>query len=154
MTEWLVIGFGNELRRDDGAGPRVARTVADWHLPGVRALAVHQLTPELAAELARAKRVVFVDAAVDAEKVCWRRVCATCGLAQLGHASDVGGLLFLTEALSGRMQSAWIVTLPAPETGYGSALSAEAIRGVATVLSQIAGLRRAARSGREVPADA
>ena len=26
----LVIGYGNELRRDDGVGPSLARRVADW----------------------------------------------------------------------------------------------------------------------------
>ncbi len=62
---FLVIGYGNELRRDDGIGPRVARAVADWDIPGVRALAVHQLTPELAVDIAQAKEVVFVDVAAN-----------------------------------------------------------------------------------------
>src|SRR5947209_7059306 len=35
----LVIGYGNELRGDDGVGPCVARTVASWQRPGLRALA-------------------------------------------------------------------------------------------------------------------
>ena len=58
----LVIGYGNELRRDDGLGPRVAASLAG---PGVRALAVRQLTPELAEEVATARLVVFVDARVN-----------------------------------------------------------------------------------------
>lgn len=154
MIEWLVIGYGNELRGDDGAGPCTARTVASWHLPGMRALAIHQLTPELAAELGQAERVVFVDAAVDKEEVRWRRVYGTGRSAQLGHLSDVRWLLSLTHSLTDRAPSAWLVTLPAPETGYGSALSIEATRGVAKLLSQITGLRKPARSGLEVLAGA
>ena len=38
----LVIGYGNELRGDDGVGPWVARSVADWQVAGVEAVAVHQ----------------------------------------------------------------------------------------------------------------
>jgi hydrogenase maturation protease len=154
MIDWLVIGYGNELRGDDGAGPRVARTVADRHLPGVRALAVHQLTPELVLELAQAERVVFVDAVVNADDVCWRRVYSAGGPARLGHASDVGWLLSLTNAISGRTPAAWLVSLPAPEFGYRSALSASAVRGVAKVLSQIAGLWRHSLSGLKAAADA
>ncbi len=37
-AESVVIGIGNELRRDDGVGPAVARAVADRGLPGVRVL--------------------------------------------------------------------------------------------------------------------
>ena len=96
VTEWLVIGYGNELRGDDGAGPSVGRAVASWHLPGVRTLAVHQLTPELAEDLAQTKRVVFVDAAVHANEVYWQRVRAADVPLRLGHASDIGWLLALT----------------------------------------------------------
>ncbi len=45
MTKVLVIGYGNTLRSDDGAGKRVAELVAEWQLLNVRSLLVHQLTP-------------------------------------------------------------------------------------------------------------
>jgi hydrogenase maturation protease len=60
----LIIGYGNSLRSDDAAGIKVAETIATWQLPHVRSLAVHQLTPELAAELAAVELVIFVDACV------------------------------------------------------------------------------------------
>jgi hydrogenase maturation protease len=63
----VVIGYGNTLRGDDGAGPAVAQAIADRALPGVRSLAVPQLTPELAEIVAEANLVVFVDAALMAE---------------------------------------------------------------------------------------
>ena len=61
----LVIGYGNELRGDDGIGPRVAEAVAARNHPGVRVRIVCQLVPELAAELAEARTVIFVDALMD-----------------------------------------------------------------------------------------
>lgn len=58
----LVIGFGNTLRGDDGVGPLVAEQVDTWNLRNVRSLSVHQLTPELAADIAQVETVFFIDA--------------------------------------------------------------------------------------------
>jgi hydrogenase maturation protease len=135
MTELLVIGYGNELRGDDGAGPCVARTVAGWRLAGVRALAVHQLTPELAEELADATSVVFVDAAADAVEVTWRRVHPTDEPARLGHVSDPAWLLGLTRALAGQAPEAWLATIPARVLGHGAGLSPATARDVEAVLT-------------------
>jgi hydrogenase maturation protease len=154
MTELLVIGYGNELRGDDGAGPRVASTVAGWHRPGVRALAVHQLRPELAAALADADRVVFVDAAVGAAAVCWRRVPATDQPARLGHASNPYWLVGLAHALAGRSPEAWLATIPAPDLSYRLGLSPAAERGVADVLSRIAEMAECPLAGLGTAVDA
>ena len=56
-ADLVVIGYGNELRGDDGAGPRVARAVAAHNLPGVQIITAHQLTPEMADGLAEARVV-------------------------------------------------------------------------------------------------
>jgi hydrogenase maturation protease len=58
----LVIGYGNTLRGDDGVGSLVAEQVATWNLPNVRSLSVHQLTPELAVDIAQVEKVFFIDA--------------------------------------------------------------------------------------------
>ena len=50
----LVIGIGNPLRGDDGVGPLRAEQA------GGRS--VHQLTPELAAELPELEAVLFIEA--------------------------------------------------------------------------------------------
>ena len=65
---FLIIGYGNTLRGDDGVGPRVAETVAALNLPGVRALVCPMLMPEIADPISRAHTVIFVDAAVDAPR--------------------------------------------------------------------------------------
>ena len=59
----LVIGYGNPLRGDDGAGWKAAELLAeDPRLAGAVVLARHQLTPELADDVSRASLVVLVDA--------------------------------------------------------------------------------------------
>lgn len=58
----LVIGYGNSLREDDGLGPAAAYALAAASLPeDVEVKVCHQLTPELACELAGVKRAVFID---------------------------------------------------------------------------------------------
>jgi hydrogenase maturation protease len=123
----LVIGYGNELRRDDGVGPRVARAVADWGVPGVRALAVHQLTPELADDIARAEEVVFIDAADgNTANVSVQQVRTALSNSLANHASSPPALLALAEVLYGRRPMAWLLTVPARDLGFGEGLSAEA----------------------------
>ncbi len=63
----LVIGYGNTLRSDDGAGPFVARALEARVPAGTRILDAHQLTPEMAIDISVATRVVFVDA-IDATR--------------------------------------------------------------------------------------
>ena len=57
----LVIGYGDSLRSDDGAGPRVAELLSG--LEGLTVLTRHQLVPELADDFRGRDVVVFVDAA-------------------------------------------------------------------------------------------
>ena len=46
----LVVGYGNRLRGDDGAGPSVAEALLETVPPDVHVLTVHQLTLEWRSE--------------------------------------------------------------------------------------------------------
>ena len=62
----LVVGYGNPLRGDDGFGCSAARLLAaDPRLEAATVLTLHQLTPELATDIASASLVVLVDTSVD-----------------------------------------------------------------------------------------
>ncbi len=65
MSLPLVIGIGNPTRSDDGAGHAVVFGLSRL-VPDGTYRAVHQLTPDLAEDLAEASLVVFVDASVRA----------------------------------------------------------------------------------------
>ena len=61
----LIVGYGNTLRRDDGAGALAARRLAaDPRLQrdGVEVREAYQLLPEMALDLAGVTLAVFVDA--------------------------------------------------------------------------------------------
>ncbi|MEM9906521.1 MAG: hydrogenase maturation protease [Cyanobacteria bacterium P01_D01_bin.44] len=132
---FLIIGYGNELRSDDAVGPWVARVVADWHLPLVSALAVHQLTPELADAISHVDYVIFIDAcgescsqsiqldplAVDSP------VPRTMSLG--GHSYAPMALLSLTQGLYGHHPQAWLLQIPIEGFELGETLSATAQEG-------------------------
>jgi|LZCG01.1.fsa_nt_gb hydrogenase maturation protease len=118
----LVIGVGNTLRRDDGIGPRVVSSLPP--LPGVRTIAVHQLTPELAERLGRAKRVLFVDAHLNEREIRLERVDEE--RTPPGHTFSPGGLLSLTHAVCGAAPEGWLLTVPGFDFELGERLSEEA----------------------------
>jgi hydrogenase maturation protease len=137
-NDLLVIGYGNELRCDDGVGPKVAIAVAEWNLAGVRALVCHQLTPELADPIAAARRVVFVDAAADSsQSVELRRIEPADAVETMTHATNPRSLLRLATQVFGRCPPAWWLTVPVSNLGFGEELSPQAREGLRTALDKI-----------------
>ena len=141
----LVIGYGNTLRKDDGAGPLVAETVASWNLPGVTSWAVHQLTPEMAEEIAKVDLVIFIDATVlplATPEIGQTKVepdPKSTGM--IGHVSDPGVILYLAEALYGkRPPASWLITIPAADLELGEGLSPTAKAGVSQAIDRVSAL--------------
>jgi len=116
----LVIGYGNCLRGDDGAGPFVAGQV------GEGAIACHQLTPELAEPISQAHRVVFVDAhaGVPAGQIAIQPVAprASAGI----HRFDPEALLALSQQLYGRAPEAILIGIGGESFDLGEGLSPQA----------------------------
>jgi hydrogenase maturation protease len=139
----LVIGYGNDLRRDDGAGRLVADEIERRDLPGIEVRSVPQLTPELALDLAGRDRVVFVDASVDADRVTVTPVSAADpGSGIMSHHGDPASLLALTATVGEVPAEAWIVCIPASDLGLGSDLSTRTRHGVEEAVDRVADLVR------------
>lgn len=136
----LVIGYGNTLRSDDGAGVLVAEAVASWGHPIVRALAVRQLTPELAEGLAGTRRVIFVDArlAEAGTELAITGLEPASSHHQAGHVSDPRTLLALARSLYDRCAEAWLLTIPGVDFSIGEGTSATAAKGIEQALDRIA----------------
>lgn len=137
-VNYLAIGYGNQLRGDDGIGQQVALEVERCHWENVRSLAVHQLTPELAAELAEVDCAIFVDACItgDAIQVISLEPMSSEGC-QLGHYLDPRSLLYLAQWLYGHSPQAWLISVPGVNFELGDRLSPVAQQGVAEAVSQI-----------------
>ncbi|BAZ33178.1 hypothetical protein NIES4074_56880 [Cylindrospermum sp. NIES-4074] len=135
----MVIGYGDDLRSDDGIGQRVANAIESWRLSTVQSLAVHQLTPELAATLASADLAIFVDASTKAEAVDVQVRSLLPPVTHLvnEHLADPRSLLALTQSLYGHCPAAWWVTIPGINFEFGDRISPTAEQGIAIALVKI-----------------
>ena len=130
----LVIGYGNSLRRDDGAGLLLAEALtAAWQGAGhaVALVVAHQLMPEIAAEIADLEPavVLFVDTAIappmtgETAPACWpTRLHAEDAAATLGHHLDPTAVLFYADRLFAARPAAWLLQVPGYDFDHGEGL--------------------------------
>lgn len=138
----LIIGYGNSLRRDDGAGLVLARRLAEhWQAQGraIRLLLSHQLTPEMAVDLAEedVDGVLFVDASVEPRtEVQLLPVSDEQSTSGSGHHVGATTLLAYAEQLFGHRPTAWLLPVPAVDLTHGEGLSPTTARFIDFVLEQ------------------
>jgi hydrogenase maturation protease len=131
MGAVIVIGYGNSLRQDDGAGIVLAERLAScWRYKGalVQLLTTRQLAPELAAEIAlpETAAVVFVDTQAGklGDPVEVKSLMETAQSPGLGHQLGPAALMTYVALLAGRNVPAWLVTVPGVAFDHGEGFSA------------------------------
>lgn len=145
MAEILVVGYGNDLRSDDGAGRVVAGRIEAMDLPGVIVRSQTQLTPELALAITRADAVVFVDANVDCREMTVLQVQpGDRGPRSMSHHTDPAALLLLAQDLGRMPPHAHTVSIPASNLDLGFELTPataaaveEAVEAVAEIVERV-----------------
>ena len=142
ISEKWVIGIGNPLRGDDGAGWAVVEAFTAVATCPVQTLTTHQLLPELVDTIHAAEQVVFVDASVAGTPGSLAMTAVQ--PAQTGPASShqlsPAVLLALGMELYGRMPAASLITITGQNFGYRQQLSppvAQAVTEVAGMLKTI-----------------
>ena len=121
----LIIGYGNRLRGDDGIGPAIAEIVDSWRLPGVKALAIQQLVPELVDELKRGERVLFVDASSEALYGAYTAYIVEPHKSRrsLGHCDTPANLLAMVGDLEKHEPEAWMLEVAPFSFEFGEGLT-------------------------------
>ena len=115
MPHTLIVGYGNALRGDDGAGYIVAELLRDRiHDPEVEIFSQHQLTPELMELMAHVRRVIFIDASVSgrAGKVTRIPLHPAPACARFTHHATPESLLAGAQSLYGHTPEATLYTIP------------------------------------------
>jgi len=144
MARFLVIGFGNPLRSDDAVGWVVARRLST-ELPGdaARVIAAHQLLPEMAEEVSRAERVVFVDATEtgSAGDISEKLVEASSTRTDT-HELSPAAILTLAQELYGKCPPAHLLTIAGETFETGEQLSASVTESIPRVIERIKALLR------------
>ncbi|MDD2335850.1 MAG: hydrogenase maturation protease [Geobacteraceae bacterium] len=140
----VLVGYGNPLRRDDGAGPALARMVEAWGgRNDMRVMTPHQLVPELAEDLAEAgvAVVLFLDACVSdcdgGAMVAIRPVDGEARSPAFGHHFPPTDLLHYVKLLRGAPLPAWQLTIPGVDFGYGEGLSRYAGNNLALAMEKL-----------------
>ena len=143
-VRFLVIGYGNTLRGDDGVGPLAAEQVQQWKLPHVTAISCHQLTPELADTARHATSVIFVDALAPNPEPRALRFEQLHELAPPSYnphqVSCPCSLLALTRDLYQATPEGWVVGIPGETFEHGADLSPRAALHLKDALKRIRAL--------------
>jgi len=144
LSSVLVVGYGNALRGDDALGwHAVARLSADPRLDGARVIWQHQLTPELALDMAGASLVVLVDAESDLEPGALhvRRLHRSAdGGTAMSHHVAPESLLVLAHELYGAAPEAWLVGVGAATLEVGDALSPAVASAIPAIVDAVAAI--------------
>jgi len=117
----LVVAIGNRLRADDGVAHRVADML---QVPRATVRRVHQLTPEIAAEMQDVDTVVFLDADPEAEDPALERIdrpVETSG--SLSHSMTPETLVTMASRLYNFHGEAWICRLYARDFSPSTEIS-------------------------------
>ena len=109
MNARLFVALGNPLRGDDGIAWRV---LDGLQLPGDR-LHLHQLTPEVAADIAPYAEVVFLDADVAAENPVVEPVGDPTPASAFTHHVSPAAVVRAARLWFGFQGAAWLCRLPA-----------------------------------------
>jgi hydrogenase maturation protease len=139
----VVLAIGNTLRGDDGVAGRVADLLGTHS--GVDVRRVHQLTPELAEEIAHAAAVVFVDADPEAGEARLDRLVPAPRRSAFTHAVTPCELVLLAEQLYGFQGAAYLCHVPAEKFTAGDSLSEVAEEGAHAAAHCVLTLTRSKR---------
>jgi hydrogenase maturation protease len=123
----VVIGIGNDLRRDDGVGPAVAAEVAIDCPPDVRVLTCAAEPTALLDAWEHATLAVVIDAAAGAVPGRVRRMCLPAvddGAVLSSHDLSLVTTYRLAQELDRAPGAAVVVTIDAADFGHGAGLSA------------------------------
>ncbi|HTP32387.1 MAG TPA: hydrogenase maturation protease [Candidatus Acidoferrales bacterium] len=151
MPHTLILGYGNTLRGDDGAGyiaaERLQAAIAD---PEIEVQALHQLTPELALNLSQAAHAIFIDASAAGRPGRYMRVPlhAAPACAQFTHHATPEALLSTARALYGQCAQATLYLIPGQDFETPDRLSRPVQLAVDQLVSHLTeSLRTAVRQG-------
>jgi hydrogenase maturation protease len=140
----LILGYGNQSRRDDGVGWFVIEQLAALNLPGVELETAQQLEIEIAETISRYDAVIFVDAATLEAPEAVRRTVVTPGFQghAVAHYLTPADVLSLCQMLYHREPKAVLFSIRGRDFNFGTTLSPEVEQAARDVVKQIVELLR------------
>jgi len=136
----VVIGIGNEYRRDDGVGPAVVAAINERALPGVRLVTGIEDPMDLLDAWSAAALALLVDAAVTSPSTPGRiHRCAASDVAAArgmsSHSLNVAEVFALGQALDRVPDQLVVFSVEAADTGHGVGLTPQVATAVPEVVA-------------------
>jgi hydrogenase maturation protease len=138
----LIIGYGNQSRRDDGVGWFILEQLAALNLPNVELETSHQLEIEASETISRFDAVIFVDAAIPEAPEAIQRTVVTPNFQShaVAHYLTPADVLSLCKTLYGREPKAVLFSIRGRDFNFGTTLTPEVEQAARDVVKQIAEL--------------
>ncbi|MDJ0728503.1 MAG: hydrogenase maturation protease [Crocosphaera sp.] len=140
-NEILIIGYGNTLRGDDGVGYKIAEIIEQWNINNITSLAVHQLTPDLAENIAQVDTIIFIDAIpitdVNTAKLEIKTISINRKINNLAHHNNPEQLLSVTQAIYQKVPKAYWILVPAINFNFSEDFSSITQKYVSLTLENI-----------------
>ncbi len=151
MNTFLIIGYGNPLRQDDGLGWQAARHLAK-HLRGkpVQVIACHQLLPELAESAQNARAVLFIDArhnGTPGELTSEDVADSAPSESPLVHFMDPRAVMHCAQEIYGHRPPATVLSMAGASFDYGEGLSAPVQQALPTLFKWVSDWIRTEKGG-------
>jgi hydrogenase maturation protease len=127
-TDTIVIGIGNDFRRDDGVGITVAQRIEERNLPGVRVVSGISEPAALLEVWSGAARAVVVDAATGANSTPgrirrWTGPDLETTAVVSSHALGLAQTFALAQALARMPGELVLFTVDIVDTNHGTGLT-------------------------------
>ncbi len=121
----LIIGYGNDSRKDDGIGWFVVAELQKRSWLGVAFETAHQLEVDFAETVRDYDLVVFVDAAIPESSYAWRTEEVVPGFQShaVAHFMTPGDILGLARTLYGRAPRGVLFSIRGHDFNFGTELS-------------------------------
>lgn len=122
MKKLLIVGFGNEFRRDDGLGIKLLDQINE----NVDKLKVQELSIDLVDILKEYDIVLFVDASIEGGPISFKKIEKEEKFSPLTHHLTCEELLFWIDALYKRSPEFYLLSIRGYDFDFGEELSEKA----------------------------
>ncbi len=133
---FLVYGYGNPGRLDDGLGPAAVERIRAWKLPGIALEANYQLSLEDCELLTHCDVVLFIDASVQDRPPFYLERVPPCPRVHFSsHSLDPAAVVGFAADLFDASPDAYLLAIPGYVFNeFGEGLSPRAVSGLEAAL--------------------
>lgn len=120
MKKILLVGFGNEFRRDDGLGIKLLDFIDD-----ISKLKVQELSLDLIEIFKDYDIVIFIDSAIQGDEISFKRIERKEKFSPLTHHMTCEEILFWMDALYKKSPEFYLLSIRGYDFDFGEELSYE-----------------------------